>query len=94
VRGIFFSTEKSGWRFFRQNISIFGKQQQKRQTYTEISGKDRQAHTHVFSSENKISVSKNLNLTESSTSIDADMEKILLSFLVVSFYPLAQKNGV
>lgn len=58
-----------------------------------MSGKVRQAQTHVFLLENKISVSKNLNLTESSASIAADMEKILLSFLVMFFYPLTQKNG-
>lgn len=43
-----------------------------------VSGKDRQALS-VFSS-NKTSVSKNLNLTESSNSIDADVEKFVLSF--------------
>lgn len=56
--------------------------------------KIRQTQTHVLSSENKSSVIKNLNLAETSTTIDADMETFLLSFLVLSFYPLTQKNEV
>lgn len=43
-------------------------------------GKDRETLTHVFFSENKISVSEHLNLRECSSSIDADMEKFLLFF--------------
>lgn len=58
-------------------------------------GKDRETLTHVFFSENKISVSEHLDLRECSSSIDADMEKFLLFFfLVMSFYPLTQKTVV
>lgn len=82
-------------KFFQAKYFPFWKtKQNKSLAHRDVSGKDRQAQTHVFSSENKISVGENLNLMESSPSIDADMKKFLLFFLVMSFYPLTQKNGV
>lgn len=89
-----FSPLKSLGEGFSGKIFPFLEKEEKILSHRDVNGKDRQAQTHVFSSDNKISSSKNLSLTESSTSTDNEMEKFLLSFLPMPFYPLTQGNGV